>query len=134
MGIKNNNGFTLAEVLAGSAVAVVAFIALDLSLGSAYRLARSNINEMHAVNALSEEMQALRRTNYDTLVAMASPTAFSNTELAALPSGSGVFYRQSSYGADITQVTLVVSWKTNDGATATQSACSYVTRRGINGS
>lgn len=134
MKLNNQKGFTLVEILTGAAVAVVAFAALSGSLGSAYKLAQNNINNLHAVNAISDELQALRVMNYSTLTAMASPSSFTNSELAQLPTGAtGTVYVQSSFGADISKITVVVSWNSN-GTTATQRASTYLTRRGINGS
>ncbi|MBI4353270.1 MAG: prepilin-type N-terminal cleavage/methylation domain-containing protein [Candidatus Omnitrophica bacterium] len=135
MNTAGRKGYTLVETLISVALGLLVIVAIGLGVDSGVFLASDNRYRLYSLNAMREELEILRRMNYDTLVSLGTTSAFTNAQTAKLPSGSGTrTIASTSFGADIKKVTLQVTWNSRRGGTLNQSLTTYVTRRGVNGS
>ena len=125
---KGERGYTLLEVLIAVGIATIAFTSMGFILSNGFLLASDNRQNLYSVNALREQIETIRTTDYDSI----TNGTFANAQLAKLPSGAGTVTIASSFGPDIKVVTLTVSWTSRSGRTITESATTSVTRIGIN--
>jgi type II secretory pathway pseudopilin PulG len=132
---KADKGYTLVETLVSILLGALVIAGVAFSLDSGHFITGDNHSRVYAENAMREELETLRRTNYDTFVNLGATSSFSNAQLVKLQSGSGTrSIASTSMGADIKKLTLTVSWKSRSGRTLNESLTTYVTRRGLNGS
>lgn len=132
--MRNRKGFTLIETMAAISLGLIGITAVASTMSAGIFTTADNRSRLYATNALREEMESLRRTSYDTIVAYGASSNFSNAQVTHLNSGSGTRTMSAFNGANIQKVTLTVSWRGHRGNTISQSVTTYVARRGLNGS
>ncbi len=131
---KNQKGYTLVETMASIGIGVLIISAVGSTMDAGIFAATDNRSRLYSTNALREEMETLRRTSFDTIVAYGASSTFTNAQVTHLNAGSGTRGIIDSFGADIKKVTLTVSWTSRRGQSLNQSITTYVSRKGLNGS
>jgi len=130
----DKKAYTLIEAVISIAISAVVFVSLGMALSSGRLIATANRSNLYSLDALTQELETIRHTPYDTFVAYGTTSTFANAELAKLQGGSGTrSIQNTSFGADIKKLSLTVAW-TSNGRTLQRRLTTYVTRRGINGS
>ena len=128
----NRHGFTLIEVILAITIGTLAIVSMGPLLSNGMRTGAENRLHLYALNALREEIENLRDTNYDTLVGYGSTSSFSNAQLLKIPGAVGTRTLANSLGSDIKKLTLTVTWTTHFGASQSQSLSTRFTRIGLN--
>ena len=132
--MKNQKGYTLVETMISVALGLLVVTAIGSTLDAGIFTAVDNRSRLFATNALREELETLRRTSFDTIVALGSSSSFTNAEVTSLDGGSGTLAIASSFGSDIKKATLTVGWTSRKGQALSQSMTTYICRKGLNGS
>lgn len=131
--ILSQRGFTLIEAV--MSIVIGGFILISLGLETGAMLSSDNRYRIYAANAVREELEILRNTNYDTFVALGSSSSFSNAQTVKIPNMTATrSIATTSFGSDIRKLTLTVSWTSRTGIALKESLTTYVTRKGLNGS
>ena len=129
-----NRGFTIVEVMTSMAYAAVIMTSLALMLNSGFFVSTNNRDLSYSQNAMREQLETLRRTSFDTIVALPASSTFTNAQLTKLPSGVGTMAVASGFDTtNIKKITLSVSWSSRRGQTLTSQMTTYISRQGING-
>ena len=132
--LKNQKGYTLVETMISVALGTLVIAAIGSTLDAGIFTAVDNRSRLYATNALREELETLRRTNFDTMVNYGASSSFSNAQVTHLDGGSGTLAIASSLGSDIKKITLTVAWTSRKGQALSQSITTYISRKGLNGS
>ena len=132
--IRNRQGFTLVEALISMAIGLIVIESFGIMLSHGALMSKDNRSQIYADNALREQLEVVRRTNYDTLAGYSSPQTFTNAQITKLRSGAGSMTIASSFGNDIKKIMMTVTWRTKNNRLMTKSLTTYATRRGLNGS
>ncbi len=131
--MKNQKGYTLMETMVAVSLGVIAIAAAASTMDSGIFIRTDNRSRLYATNALREELEILRNTAFDTVTGYGANSTFTNAQVTQLVSGAGTRTIANSFGADIRQVTLTVSWRSRRGTTISQSITTLLSRRGLNG-
>lgn len=117
--------------MASIAIAAIAFSGLAVGLGSGFYTARDARNHLYAINAVRQELETIRISNYDAVV---SGTFYApNDQLDMIPNATGTRTVSNGSGADIKVVTLTASWASDTGRALSHSITTNFTRKGLNG-
>ena len=133
MRLKDRGGYTLMETVISVAIGLMIIVSVGTAMELGIFAATDNRGRLSATNALREELETLRRINFDTMVAYGANSNFTTPQIAQLPGSVGTRAIVASFGADIKKVTLTGSWQSRRGVTLTQSLTTYLSRRGLNG-
>lgn len=119
-------GFTLIEVIVS--IFIVGLMLLGLvATAQNLPLARFAKNQDLALKIAHTELETLRAGGYDALPTSGS---FASSQLSSLPEGAGSV-TVSSFGTDIDEVDVVVSWQQeNFTSSSTVSLSTLVTKTG----
>ncbi len=129
----DRSGFTLVEVLLASVLAIVALTAVGLLItDSGVFASRNNRSNVYALNAVREQIEDIRNTNFDTLIGYGSPYSFTNAQLAMIPGAIGSVVLADAAGSDIKKITVSVTWVGAKGESLSTSATTQISRSGIN--
>lgn len=131
--MRNQKGYTMVETMAAIGLGIIGITAVASTMDAGIFTRTDNRSRLYATNALRKEVETLRRTSFDTIVGYGASSTFTNAQVTHLTSGSGTRTIAASFGADIRQVTLTVSWRGRRGNTLSQSVTTYVSRKGLNG-
>ncbi len=133
--LNYQRGFTLVELMISVVIGLLVITGIMVTLSTGTSSTADNRSRLYATNALRTELEVLRTTAFDTVVAMGSTSNFSNTQVAHLVGGTGTLaIGGSSIGQDIKKITMTVGWTSQDGRALSESLTSYITRKGLNGS
>ena len=144
----NEKGYTLVETLISITIGVLVIGAMASTMNTGFRSSADSRSRLYATNALREELETLRRANFDTIVTGTFTNAQINrlniTDPAALVGGNRTGsvtvaeVNPASPNANYRRVTVSVTWTGATGTTQqpvsiTQSVTTIITRRGLNG-
>ena len=127
----NQKGHTLVETMAASAIGamVIASIATSMNVGTT--IAKNNHARLLASSALMQQVETLRSTDFDTVLALGN--TFTNTQVTSLPGGSGTLAIANDFNStDIRKVTATVSWTADGGRPMSSSITTLISRKGLN--
>jgi len=133
------NGFTLIEILISTLVFSVALMAIAFSLSRGSGLASEIKESSIAAHALQEQMELIRRTNFNNILAAYFPSAnFNAAGFNFLNNALGTITVDYPYGTSspddmIIRVTVTVSWTSVSGRQKQRSMVTLVTSDGISG-
>ena len=131
---RGQKGYTLVETMISIGIGILVIAAVGSTLDAGIFTAVDNRSRLYATNALREELETMRHTNFDTMVGYGASSSFANAQVTHLQGGSGTRNIANSFGSDIKKITLTVSWTSRQGRTLSQSLTSYISRKGLNGS
>lgn len=134
MQLRKRNGYTLVETLVSVAIGIFVLTAVGASMDNGVFLATDNRSRIYGLNALREELEVVRRMNYDSFTALGASSTFTNAQIGKLRNGSGTRTVVAGSGPDIKKLTLRVNWTSRKGRALSESLTTYVTRKGVNGS
>ena len=103
-------GFTLAELIVAAAIMTVVFAGILMSYIRCMELNEASQNKSMAVKAARSQMEVIRNSNYDTLVANYHGVTFPVSGFV----GQGVSY-VTVLDAKNTRVIVSVSWRQKNG-------------------
>lgn len=106
--LRTRNGFSLIEVVL-SLFIILALVTILLTASATLRTSRNSNLQVTATQIASRQIENLRNTDYASLPTSGT-TPFSDSNLSKLPNSTAT-QTFSSYGTDIQQVTLQVSWQ-----------------------
>jgi hypothetical protein len=133
--LRSKCGLSILEVMIAVTIGTLIFGSIAAAMRSGNLLAMENRARLYAMNGLREELEFLRgmgNSEFDAIDAMDGST-FSNAQIVKLNGGIGSRDIDASFGADIREVTLAVSWTARSGQAAAETLTTRITRRGING-
>ena len=128
--VRNEEGFTLVEILAAVFVLAIAMIGVMGVFVNATILMGHVENVSIANNLISERIEVIRNMNYDNVLTVGG--SFSSSGMDELPNATGSVALEDAFtDGDIKRVNVTVSWTTDQGRASTITMATYVTRNGI---
>jgi prepilin-type N-terminal cleavage/methylation domain-containing protein len=131
--MRHQNGFTLVEVMLSAAIGLLVISSIGVVLKNGILMSTDDRSQIYASNALKEEVETLRRTSFDTLVAYGATSTFTNAQIVKLTGGAGTRSVAAGLGSDMKKVTLTVQWTSRNGRTISEKLTTYISRAGVNG-
>lgn len=128
----DKDGFTLVEVLICFVISMIAFASAALVLQHGGSIVAINKEKLCAMNALRQELEDLRNTNFNTVSGLNNQN-FTNTQMDQLIDPVGTIAISNGSGNDIKEVCLSITWEARNGRSFSDSVTTYITRRGVNG-
>jgi type II secretory pathway pseudopilin PulG len=108
--LSTANGFTLAELIVAAGIMAVVFAGILMSYVRCMELNEASQNKSMAVKAARSQMELIRNSNYNNLVANYHGVTFNVTGFV----GKGVSY-VTVLDAKNTRVIVSVSWRQKNG-------------------
>lgn len=140
---SSRKGFSLVEVLVGTAIAGILFLAFFAMMGTGFKIIRSSRENLRATQILLNRVEGLRLFTYEQLIYSNNLAPATFTEAYdPIGTNSGITYNGSwavstptmnptaTYSSsNVKQITVNVAW-TSGNKTYTRSMSTYVSRYG----
>ncbi len=126
---KNEDGFTLIEVLVTIMVLAIVLIALFSCFIYGFTVISRMKQASIATQCLQEQLELIRNMPFNDILSLDS--SFTNESLPLLEDSSGILSLEDSGGDDIKKLTVSVIWSYN-GRQMRRDIVTFVTRKGIN--
>ncbi len=126
---KNEEGFTLIEVLVTIMILAVVLIALFSCFIYGFTVISRVRQASIATQCLQEQLELIRNMPFNDILSLDS--SFTNESLPLLEDSSGILSLEDSGGDDIKKLTVSVIWSYK-GRQLRRDIVTFVTRKGIN--